>query len=195
MNLLVDYEINELVEETNMIAPFIAEQVRTDANAQRVISYGLSCAGYDVRLGRKFLEFASQNVMAYGMSGGVDPLDPDMLMLFDEVNVTVDHYILRPGDIVLAETVEAFALPNNIVAFCQDKSTYVRLGVSVHATRFQPGWVGTPTLEIKNNGPFPVRLRIGEGIAEVSFVRTRRVNNPYGGLYQNQKGVTPPGGV
>lgn len=194
MSLLVDYEIAELVAATDMISPFIAEQVRVNDGGERVVSYGLSMAGYDVRLGRKFLEFSSQNVDAYGLGGGVDPLGADLHMLFDEVNVTVGSYIIQPGQIVLAETVEAFALPNNIVASCQDKSTYVRLGVSVHATRFQPGWIGTPTLEIKNSGPFPVTLRIGEGIAEVSFVETRRVDNPYGGLYQNQKGVTPAGG-
>lgn len=194
MSLLVDYEIDELVRSHGMIAPYVDQSIKADSNAQRVVSYGLSSAGYDVRLGRKFLEFSSQNAMIYGMANGVDPLDPDLHMLFDQVEVTGNRYILKAGEIVLAETVEAFTIPNNIVALCMDKSTYVRIGISVHATRFQPGWTGTPTLEIKNSGPFPVALRIGEGIAEVSFTRTHQVNTPYDGLYQNQGGVTPGGG-
>ena len=194
MTLLVDYEIDELVRSHGMITSYIPDQIRTGHSSERVVSYGLSSAGYDVRLGRKFLEFSSQNVMIYGMSDGVDPLDPDLHRLFDEVKITSNRYILKAGDIVLAETVEAFVLPNNIVAMCMDKSTYVRIGISVHATRFQPGWKGTPTLEIKNSGPFPVALRIGEGIAEVSFTRTHHVDTPYAGIYQNQGGVTPAGG-
>jgi len=59
------------------------------------------------------------------------------------------------------------------------------------------GWRGKLTLELANLSPLPIRLHVGQGIAQVVFFRGHRPQRAYhekeaGGVYQDQKGVTLP---
>lgn len=133
-------------------------------------SYGISVAGYDLRLGRNFMTIREDG----------------SYHLFEDR----DCFILEPGCFVLAETIERLNIPNNLIGLLKDKSTNARNGVSVFNTVFEPGWHGVPTIEIVNHGPRPVVLTSGMGIAQILFQQVSCETEGYSGKYQDQVGVT-----
>ena len=178
MGILPDW----LIERDVKIVPF--EQ---SAHRPGVISYGVSSYGYDVRVGRKFKVFT--NVY----SSVVDPkkFDPRSFVDFEG-----DHCLIPPNSFALAETVEYFEIPRDILATCLGKSTYARCGIIVNVTPLEPEWRGKITIEISNTTPLPAKIYSGEGIAQILFFRAEEVCHvSYGdkkGKYQDQKGLTLP---
>lgn len=87
----------------------------------------------------------------------------------------------------LAHTVEDFCLPDNVVGYVVDKSTYARRFVSAFNTLLDPGWSGNLTLELVNHGPCPVDIKAGDPICQIVF---HWLDEPtelsYAGKYQGQ---------
>ncbi len=167
-----------------MIEPFEPQQVR-ESNGARLISYGTSSYGYDIRCSDEFKIFTNIN------SAIVDPKQ------FDEnsfVDFTGDVCIIPPNSFALARTVEYFRIPRNVLTVCLGKSTYARCGIIVNVTPFEPEWEGYVTLEFSNTTPLPARIYANEGIAQVLFFESDEVcETSYadrGGKYQGQTGVT-----
>lgn len=102
--------------EHGMIEPFEAGQVR-ESEGRKLISYGTSSYGYDVRCSDEFKVFT--NVY----SAIVDPknFDPNSF-----VDIKADHIIIPPNSFCLARTVEYFRIPRNVLTICLGKSTYAR---------------------------------------------------------------------
>jgi len=181
--LLSDEEIAALCAgDPPLITPFVPRQ-------EGKPSYGLGSFGYDIRLGRKFL---------LPLAGAAFVLDPmgSQPEAFREVEAD-RAFELAPGSWVLAESVEIFHLPGDVLGLCWGKSSYARLGLLVNATPLEPGWQGRLTLSLANLSPFPIRLRVGAGIAQVVFFRGHHPRRTYtekesGGLYQGQPGITLP---
>lgn len=132
-------------------------------------------------------------------------IDPSMEQagLTEIVEATVEEpFVLHPGEFVLAATVETLALPDDVVARLEGKSSLGRLGLLIHSTAgyIDPGWEGTITLELSNVANLPILLTPGMAIGQVSFMMmTTPVDRPYGsaGLrsrYQGQKDPTPSRG-
>jgi dCTP deaminase len=99
-----------------MIEPFEAGQVRQH-QGQKIVSYGTSSYGYDVRCANEFKIFTNIN------SAIVDP------KAFSEdsfVDLKSDVCIIPPNSFALARTVEYFRIPRNILTICLGKSTYAR---------------------------------------------------------------------
>ena len=69
-------------------------------------------------------------------------------------------YVLDPGEFILALTYEHIWMPRHLIAMVEGRSTYARVGLSMHQTApwIQPGWDGQITLEIRNGGPFRIEL-------------------------------------
>jgi dCTP deaminase len=104
-------------------------------------------------------------------------------------DVRIDQdLMLRPGDFVLASTVEHFNIANNVMARVADKSTWARKGIAVQNTIIEPNWRGYLTLEITNHGLNTVRIKKGTGIAQILFEWLDEPTElPYVGKYQDQK--------
>ena len=172
--------------EDGMISPFEAGQVR-EIDGRKVISYGTSSYGYDVRCSNIFKLFTNIN------STIVDPknFDPEAF-----VEVDGDHCIIPPNSFALASTVEYFRIPRNVLTVCVGKSTYARCGIIVNVTPFEPEWEGHVTLEFSNTTPLPAKIYANEGIAQVLFFESDEVcQTSYkdrAGKYQGQIGVTLP---
>jgi len=88
-------------------------------------------------------------------------------------------------------------MPDDVCGVCWGKSSYARCGLLVNVTPLEPGWKGILTIELANVSPYPIRMHVGQGIAQVVFFRGRRPKRTYaekesGGGYQNQAGVTLP---
>jgi dCTP deaminase len=99
-----------------MIEPFESGQVRESENG-RIISYGTSSYGYDVRCADEFKIFTNIN------SAIVDPKN------FDDnsfVDIQSDVCIIPPNSFALARTVEYFRIPRSVLTICLGKSTYAR---------------------------------------------------------------------
>ena len=169
-----------------MIEPFEAGQVRF-ANGQKLISYGTSSYGYDVRCAREFKIFTNIN------STIVDPKAFDAKSFVD---VEADVCIIPPNSFALARTVEYFRIPRNVLTVCLGKSTYARCGIIVNVTPFEPEWEGYVTLEFSNTTPLPAKIYANEGVAQMLFFESDEVcatsYKDRGGKYQGQKGVTLP---
>jgi dCTP deaminase len=169
-----------------MIDPFEPGQVKEVAG-KRIVSYGTSSYGYDVRCSREFKIFT--NVF----SAVVDP------KAFDEksfVDHTGDVCVIPPNSFALARTVEYFRIPRSVLTVCLGKSTYARCGIIVNVTPLEPEWEGHVTLEFSNTTPLPAKIYANEGVAQVLFLESDEIcETSYkdrAGKYQGQRGVTLP---
>lgn len=186
--ILNDTQIEHFANEHGMISPFERSQIKRGLDGGRVISYGLSSFGYDMRITDTFEVFRPR----YDESGVVDPKTFDMALLERHQGATC---IIPPNSFALAQSREYFRIPRDIICVVLGKSTYARTGVIVNVTPLEPGWHGFVTLEISNTTPLPVRIWSNEGIAQVLFLQGKPCRTSYNdraGKYQNQQGVTPP---
>ena len=186
MSIKSDSWIRRMADEGRMIEPFEADQI-SSMGADRLISYGTSSYGYDIRCSDEFKIFTNIN------SAVVDPKN------FDEssfVDYQGEVCIIPPNSFALARTIEYFRIPRNVLTICLGKSTYARCGIIVNVTPFEPEWEGYVTLEFSNTTPLPAKIYANEGVAQVIFFeadepcevsyKDRR------GKYQGQTGVTLP---
>jgi len=186
MAIKSDKWIRRMAEEYGLIAPFEANQVREMAG-HKIISYGTSSYGYDVRCAPEFKIFTNIN------SALVDPKNFDINSFVD---LKSEVCIIPPNSFVLTHTIEYFCIPRNVLTICLGKSTYARCGLIVNVTPLEPEWEGHVTLEISNTTPLPARVYANEGIAQMLFLESDEIcETSYkdrGGKYQGQRGVTLP---
>jgi len=186
MSIKSDRWIREMAESNGMIEPFEPGQVRYHDD-ERVISYGTSSYGYDIRCSDEFKIFTNIN------SAVVDPKNFDASSFVD---VKSDVCIIPPNSFALARTVEYFRIPRRVLTVCLGKSTYARCGIIVNVTPFEPEWEGYVTLEFSNTTPLPAKIYANEGVAQVLFFESDEdCEVSYadrGGKYQGQTGVTLP---
>ena len=151
------------------------------------ISYGVTSYGYDVRVDRRYKVFTN----VWGAT--VDPKNFDPRSFVD---VEGDHCLIPPNSFALAETVEYFEIPRDVLAICLGKSSYARCGIIVNVTPLEPEWRGRVTIEISNTTPLPAKIHSHEGIAQMLFFRAADVCKvSYAdkkGKYQDQPGLTLP---
>ncbi len=175
-----------MAQQHGMIEPFEADQIRYSDN-QKVISYGTSSYGYDIRCSSEFKIFTNIN------SAIVDPKNFDANSFVDFQG---DVCIIPPNSFALARTIEYFRIPRNVLTVCLGKSTYARCGIIVNVTPFEPEWEGHVTLEFSNTTPLPAKIYANEGVAQVLFFESdEECEVSYkdrGGKYQGQQGVTLP---
>jgi dCTP deaminase len=186
MSIKSDSWIRRMAGQHGMIEPFEPGQVR-DNGTGRVISYGTSSYGYDIRCSDEFKIFTNIN------STIVDPKDFDANSFVD---VKAQVCMIPPNSFALARTVEYFRIPRNVLTICLGKSTYARCGIIVNVTPLEPEWEGHVTLEFSNTTPLPAKIYANEGVAQVLFFESDEVcevsYRDRGGKYQGQTGVTLP---
>lgn len=133
-------------------------------------SYGLSEAGYDIRI--------KQDIRLVPKPNGtclISVLEPDKSKSF-----------LKEGRFTLASAIEEFDVPQFMVGVVHDKSTWARKGLSVFNTVIEPGWKGFLTLELVYHGSEDLHIPAGSGIAQVLF-HSIADTACYNGKYQNQE--------
>lgn len=186
MTLQSDRWIRHMAKTKGMIEPFVDSQVR-HVKEKKVISFGLSSYGYDLRVASTFKVFTNL------YSSLVDPKN------FNEnafVNIEGDECIIPPNSFALARSVEYFRIPRDVLTICIGKSTYARCGIIVNVTPFEPEWEGFVTLEISNTTPLPAKIYANEGLAQVLFYQAAEVcETSYAdrkGKYMKQMAITLP---
>ena len=146
----------------------------------------------DVRLDKFFRVFENHRYEV------IDP-SKEQPELTREIEVgNNEHFILHPGEFVLASTYEVVTLPDDIAARLEGKSSLGRLGLLTHSTAgfIDPGFSGHITLELSNVANLPVKLFPGMKIGQLCLVKlSSAAENPYGSAiygsrYQGQRGPT-----
>ena len=186
MAIKSDKWIKDMAKNQGMIEPFQEIQIKSNGNG-RIVSYGTSSYGYDVRCADEFKVFTNIN------SSMVDPKN------FDDqsfVDIKSDVCTIPPNSFALARTVEYFRIPRQVLTLCLGKSTYARCGIIVNVTPLEPEWEGHVTLEFSNTTSLPAKIYANEGVAQFIFLESDEVcETSYkdrDGKYQGQKGVTLP---
>lgn len=181
MSVLCDKEIRLLAKEEEMIAPF-QDRLISKENGRRILSYGLSSYGYDIRL-------SPEQCLIFGRisEGECDPKDfkPEILtnaeLLEDEKG---KYFLLPPYGYCLGVARERLKLPRDVTVVAVGKSTYARSGILVNITPAESGWEGYLTLEISNCTGLFNRIYADEGVTQLLFYR----GNPCEVSYQDRKG-------
>lgn len=186
MSIKSDRWIKGMAENNHMIEPFEANQIKKN-NGERIVSYGTSSYGYDVRCSNEFKVFTNLESVI------VDPKKFDESSFIDK---TADVCIIPPNSFALARTVEFFRIPRNVLTICLGKSTYARCGIIVNVTPLEPEWEGHVTLEFSNTTPLPAKIYANEGVAQMLFFESDEdceiSYKERDGKYQGQTGVTLP---
>ena len=127
----------------------------------------LGSVSVDFRLGRTFMVFE------HSRHSFIDARQPQSI---GEAVRTIEvggdgPFIMQPGDFALASTIESLELPDDLLGRLEGRSSIARLGITVHSTAavFEPGWVGTATMELSNLGRMAVALYPGMRVCSFSF--------------------------
>ena len=149
-------------------------------------------ASIDVRLSDEFVIYRPSQVSC------LDPRDPQTLVAASQrLHVPYgEAFVLHPGEFGLGSTIEEVAIPHDLVATVDGRSSIGRLAVVIHATAgfIDPGFEGQITLELSNIGPIPVKLYPGMRVAQLVFHELKSPSEvPYGSAergssYQGQRG-------
>lgn len=147
----------------------------------------------DVRISNLFRVFRNH-------TAGVIDVKTDTSDMTEMVEIPADGvFMLHPGEFVLGSTMERIAVPEDLVARIEGKSSLGRLGLLIHSTAgfIDAGFDGHVTLELANVASLPITLYPGMKIGQVSFMQmTTPADRPYGSgargsKYQGQRGPTP----
>ena len=187
MSIKCDRWIQDMAARCNMISPFEPAQVKQRDDGARVVSYGTSSYGYDVRCASEFKVFTNINSTI---------VDPKRFDSGSFVTINAAECLIPPNSFALARTIEYFRIPRDVLVICLGKSTYARCGIIVNVTPLEPEWEGHVTLEFSNTTPLPARIYAEEGVAQMLFFQSDEVcRTSYKdrqGKYQGQVGVTLP---
>lgn len=189
MSQLSDSEIRDLCINCHypMIQPFGDGQTEPGK-----ISWGLGSYGYDIRVGSKF-KVLDNFVAGYNQTIDVKSNEWHKAFTHYETN---EHIIIPPNSFALAESIEIFDIPKDILVIVLGKSSLARCGIIVNVTPGEPEWKGKWTMEISNTTPLPAKIYANEGIAQAIFLRANKIcERSYldkKGKYQNQGGLTMP---
>ena len=147
-----DRWIIRMGQEKRMIEPFEAKQVKM-LDGKPVISYGVSSYGYDIRVGRKFKILNLKSSLLVGedarSAGGGDavvlrpPSQPSPTRgegaMIDPKNFDASRFedfegdvcVIPPHGMAIAQSLEYFRIPREVLVICNGKSTYTRCGIQV----------------------------------------------------------------
>src|SRR6184192_1969893 len=172
--------------------------IREELKAGRIIiepvdDADIQPSSVDLRLDRYFRVFRNHTQRVIDVKEDQENLTELVEIKEDDV------FILHPGEFVLGSTAERVALPDDLVARLEGKSSLGRLGLLIHSTAgfVDAGFDGHLTLELSNVANLPITIYYGMPIGQLSFMRMDGpVERPYGSRetsnkYQGQTEPTP----
>lgn len=188
--ILFDNQLKLLHQKHQMIYPFYENQIKVKFDNEKIISYGLGSAGYDIRIGNEFKIFTKPTHIKDLDDNCIDPKNFNEKDFLYSMNVNDFCPIKIPTHgYALGVSKERFDIPRNIIGCVNGKSTYARSGLIVNITNLEPGWKGYLTIEIYNAAHFPAKVYAGEGICHIQFHQGPNCDVSYSdrkGKYQDQ---------
>ena len=171
--ILTNVELRRLISEGRLLVePYLPDVVREN--------------GLDLRVGGEYAIYAYEGVV-------VKPCDlTDTKHLFRVVGA--GEIVVPPRNFVLLTTEEYVKMPNDVIGFANLRSTLARYGLVIPPTVVDAGFEGNITIEIVNQSPNTIVLKRGMRFLHLVLAKTAGVAE-YRGVYQGQRGVTPPKGL
>ena len=177
-----------LLSDRDIRAEIAAGRVAVEPFAESMIQP----SSVDVRLDRFFRVFENHKYSV------IDPSIEQSELTREVIVEPNEHFILHPGEFVLASTYEIITLPDDIAGRLEGKSSLGRLGLLTHSTAgfIDPGFSGHITLELSNVANLPVKLFPGMKIGQLCLIKlSSPAEHPYGSAvyasrYQGQRGPT-----
>jgi dCTP deaminase len=169
-----------------MITPFEPELV-SKVDDRRVLSYGLSSYGYDIRLSPNDFRIFRHVPGTVINPKAFNPANLEQVELQEDEHG--QFFILPAHSYGLGVALEGLKIPNNISVLCIGKSTYARIGCIANLTPAEAGWEGHLTLEISNASHADCRIYANEGIVQLLFFEGEPCDTSYAkrqGKYQHQ---------
>lgn len=165
-----------ILSDRDILAAIDAGRIRIDPAPD--LAAQLGSVSVDFRLGTTFMVFE------HSRHSFIDPRQPQSIgEAMRTIEVAPDEpFIMQPGDFALASTMESLELADDLLGRLEGRSSIARLGITVHSTAavFEPGWVGTATMELSNLGRMAVALYPGMRICAFSFEQVSSlVMTPY----------------
>jgi deoxycytidine triphosphate deaminase len=164
---------SQRVARSGMLSgPAVVERMNRTGKGKLVVTpmprRGIGASSIDVRLGSKFIVF--QRTQTHSFRTAAPEADPRRMQRMAEFGWN-EHFVLHPGELVLASTLEYFAFPDDLAATVITRSSYGRIGLmTATAVQVHPHYRGCLTLELVNHGQLPIELRPGERIAQLAFM-------------------------
>ncbi|PAX55140.1 dCTP deaminase [Brunnivagina elsteri] len=187
-----DIWIKEMAQQ-GMITPFepsLIREITENDVARRVISYGLSSYGYDIRLSSK--EF---RIFRHIPGTVIDPknFNPQNLESSQlHTDALGSYFILPAHSYGLGVALERIVVPSNITVICIGKSTFARCGIIANLTPAEAAWRGHLTLEFSNSSSADCRIYANEGVVQLLFLEGEPCETSYDarqGKYQDQSEI------
>lgn len=94
---------------------------------------------------------------------------------------------IKPGEYLLAQTIETVNLPEGIFATLAPRTTMFRSGLYVGCTYISPNYQGKLTCAVKNLSEFDVEIELGFRILICAFYEISGKAVPYRGVWQGQR--------
>jgi dCTP deaminase len=182
----------EILRSRMVIEPF---HDYDDPLPEEVVSWGISSAGYDIRVGFNFKIFSN----TAGIVVNPKTLRKNAAAFKHVTAQQGEEVVIPPNCFAVAESMERIEMPEDCIVIILGKSTYARTGIVLNCTPLEPAWRGVITLEISNTTPLPAIIFAGEGIGQMLFSPVvgkieRNYDQKPRKLYQDQLGLTLPGG-
>lgn len=135
----------------------------------------VGAASVDVRLGHQFIVLQRPAVTHIDPTM-VGQLEKNIHQSQHRIRVSLhEPFIIHPGQLVLAATLEFVSLPTDLAASVEGRSSWGRLGLIVAtASSVAPGFKGCITLELVNDGEVPLALYPGIRVAQLVFHNTEK---------------------
>ena len=177
-----------LLSDRDIRAEIAAGRVAVEPFAESMVQP----SSVDVRLDRYFRVYENHKYSV------IDPSIEQSELTREVIVEPNEHFILHPGEFVLASTYEIITLPDDIAGRLEGKSSLGRLGLLTHSTAgfIDPGFSGHITLELSNVANLPVKLFPGMKIGQLCLIKlSSPAEHPYGSAvyasrYQGQRGPT-----
>lgn len=154
-----------ILSDRDIVAALESGRIKIDPAPD--LSKQLGSVSVDFRLGTTFMVFE------HSRYSYIDPRHPQSIgEAMRTIEVPEDEpFIMQPGDFALASTIECLELPDDLLGRLEGRSSIARLGITVHSTAavFEPGWIGTATMELSNLGRMAVALYPGMRVCAFSF--------------------------
>ena len=184
-----DIWITERANE-GMIRPFepkLVREIEINSANRKVISYGLSSYGYDLRLSPKDFRVFRHVPGTIVDPKNFNPANLEPANLHSDENG--EYFILPAHSYGLGVALERLEVPENVSVICIGKSTYARIGLIANLTPAEAGWHGHLTLEFSNSSSADCRIYANEGIVQLLFFEGDPCEVSYNtrkGKYQDQ---------
>lgn len=192
MTIKSDNWILQQCRKNELVKPYQSflhrNRLKNDNTYEKIISYGLSSYGYDIRLSDKDFR-----IFKHIPGEVVDPknFNPNFLEKVDLITDETGSYFILPGHSYgLGVALEKLQIPDDVTVICIGKSTYARCGIIANLTPGEASWKGHLTLEISNSSSSDCKIYANEGIVQLLFLQSdEKCETTYedrDGKYQNQ---------